>query len=207
MLDRSATRFALTRLEPLELKGKPRPVEAWAVGPPSLARHRAEQPAAPPSALVGRAAELAALRAALAAVRRGDGRFAELAGEPGIGKTRLLEAVRHEAVGLRRLQATCEAHSGASPYAPWRELLIAADRRRLGGAARRGAARACAAPSASARPTCSPWLPLLAVPFGLARATTRPRWRSSRARSAPTRLHRAVIRLPRGVAPRAGRAR
>ena len=192
VLDRSATRFALTRLEPLDVKGKTRPVEAWAVGP-ALERVRGEEPAAEEAALVGRAAELDALRASLAAVRRGDGRFAELAGEPGVGKTRLIEAVRREAVGLPALQATCEAHSGASPYAPWRELLLP-----LVGA---GWEEAPASVLERLRrsvgeraPDLLPWLPLLAVPFGLAVDDT-----AQVAQLAPSfrsaRLHRAVVRF------------
>lgn len=47
--------------------------------------------------LVGRRAELARLRAAWAAARPGEGRLVALAGEPGIGKTRLAQALLAEA--------------------------------------------------------------------------------------------------------------
>ena len=94
-------------------------------GRPPIARARAARPADAADALVGRDAELAELRDALAAARRGAGRFAELVGEPGIGKTRLLEAVRRRTPSAAPCPlATCEARGGASPYAPWRELLV-----------------------------------------------------------------------------------
>ena len=40
MLDGSATRFAVTQMAPFRVKGKARPVEAFAVGPATGSRSR-----------------------------------------------------------------------------------------------------------------------------------------------------------------------
>ena len=46
-----------------------------------------------------------------------------IVGEPGIGKSRLLEELREAALDLRMLRATCEAYTANTPYIAWRELL------------------------------------------------------------------------------------
>ena len=52
--------------------------------------------------LVGRTDELAALRTDLASARAGRGRVALVAGEPGLGKTRLVEEIANEAAEVAR---------------------------------------------------------------------------------------------------------
>jgi class 3 adenylate cyclase/tetratricopeptide (TPR) repeat protein len=121
LLEGSASRFETVALEPFMVKGKARPVQAWSVGPVVHA----------PSAgvegqgvrLVGREPEQAILRQALASVLAGDGRLVELTGEPGIGKSRLLAALRELAGNVRVLRATCETYRASTPYSLWRELL------------------------------------------------------------------------------------
>lgn len=54
--------------------------------------------AVPDGSLVGREGELAAILAALDAVAAGSGRLVVIAGEPGVGKTRLAQAFRSPAV-------------------------------------------------------------------------------------------------------------
>ncbi len=62
----------------------------------------------PEAPLLEREPALAALDAALAAVRAGHGRSVVVAGEAGIGKTRLLQAVQHGARPLQRYRcAAC----------------------------------------------------------------------------------------------------
>src|SRR4051794_2655329 len=65
-----------------------------------------------PRALIGRTAELAALRAAATAARRRRGRLLLVAGEAGIGKTALVEA------GLDRLAVirVAAASAGSGPH-------------------------------------------------------------------------------------------
>jgi class 3 adenylate cyclase/tetratricopeptide (TPR) repeat protein len=191
VLDRSATTFARTALAPLTLKGKAEPVEAWAVGPP--AARTPPPPDAAGAPLAGRGDELAALREALSGAQRGEGRFVELSGPPGIGKTRLVDALRAEAVGLPVILATCEAHGGASPYAPWRELLIELIDAGWDEPADAVLGRLRAAVTARA-PDLAPWLPLLAVPFGVALPDTPEVARLAHSFRAE-QLHRSVVRF------------
>src|SRR5579871_2178794 len=74
---------------------------------------------------VGRRRELEALCAALDAACSGQGRLVLLAGEPGIGKTRLAlelkaRASKHEAVIA---WGRCHEEAGAPPYRPWAQIL------------------------------------------------------------------------------------
>ena len=73
--------------------------------------------------LAGRGSEMAALLDALSVVLEGDGRLVDIVGEPGIGKSRLLEELRGSALDVRVLRATCEAYTANTPYIVWRELL------------------------------------------------------------------------------------
>ena len=198
VLDRSSTRFACTELPPLQMKGKAQPVQAWAVGP-ALKRRRGDADADFVGALVGRDEELSRIREALVAARGGNGRLVELGGEPGIGKSRLVEALHDEAAGLPLVQATCEAHSAATPYAPWRELLL--DLLGLHFDSPPGVVLDRLAAVVDAHePELAPWLPLLAVPLGLeVPATAESAQLSSAFRSA--RLQEAVIGLLRACLP------
>ncbi|HET9723827.1 MAG TPA: adenylate/guanylate cyclase domain-containing protein, partial [Actinomycetota bacterium] len=122
VLERSNTTFDTTELEPFMVKGKSRPVGAWSVGEAIGSRSRLTG-SAKRFALIGRSEELAALESALASAHSGRGRLVELVGEPGIGKTRLLEELRSRAQGFRVLHATAEAYTSSTPYFVWRELL------------------------------------------------------------------------------------
>ena len=92
VLDHSNTIFETTELAPFAVKGKAQPVQAWSLGRAKGSRTRQESLRALP--LIGRPAELDAMRQALGAVREGAGRLIEIVGEAGVGKTRLLEALR-----------------------------------------------------------------------------------------------------------------
>lgn len=129
VLERSSTTFETTELEPFMVKGKAKPVHAWAVGEAIGSRARQELDAWIPVAsaqrlpLVGREVELEVLGEALDGARRGEGRLVELVGEPGIGKTRLMEELRGRAPDLAVSHATAEAYTATTPYSVWRELL------------------------------------------------------------------------------------
>jgi predicted ATPase len=70
--------------------------------------------------LVGRADELARLGAALARAQRGTAAAVFVAGEAGVGKTRLLRELegRAQEGALRVVRGACTAFAGGPPYAP-----------------------------------------------------------------------------------------
>ena len=68
--------------------------------------------------LIGRAAEVAALGAALADARRGRGRLVLVEGDAGIGKTRLVEDFTAQADGVRVLAGGGIPLASDTPYAP-----------------------------------------------------------------------------------------
>src|SRR5262245_45725836 len=74
---------------------------------------------------IGRDAELARLHAAIADTTAGTGGFVLLAGEAGIGKSRLAEAAAEHALasGARVVWGRCWEAGGAPPYWPWVEAL------------------------------------------------------------------------------------
>jgi DNA-binding SARP family transcriptional activator len=75
--------------------------------------------------LVGRGRELHDLRGVIADVRAGVPRWVTLAGEAGIGKTRLAEeiAVLAREAGLEVAWGRCHEDDDAPPYWPWTQLL------------------------------------------------------------------------------------
>jgi class 3 adenylate cyclase/Tfp pilus assembly protein PilF len=161
VLDRTRTRYE-TRVEPLLVKGKERPITAYHVGPATGLR---EDEASAELPLVGRDAELVALGEALNAARLRQQQLVELVGEPGIGKSRLVEELKRQALGFTQLESRCDPYASARPYFALRALM-----RPLAGITPEldeEAAGAQLAPWVSAvMPDLAPWLPLLAIPFG-----------------------------------------
>jgi predicted ATPase len=78
-----------------------------------------------PSVFVGRELELQALTNSLDGARAGRGHVLLLSGEPGIGKSRLLNefATRAREGGVRVIWGRCWEAGGAPPYWPWVQLL------------------------------------------------------------------------------------
>lgn len=110
--------FALERLEPLTLKGKPEPVPAWRLA----GRRTRTGDGAPP---LGREAELDQLRTALARLADGRGGAVLVVGEAGAGKSTLVDAFRADAGGhdLPWLEAWAPSDAGGGAYAPVLDLL------------------------------------------------------------------------------------
>ncbi|MGI5237852.1 BTAD domain-containing putative transcriptional regulator [Dactylosporangium sp. CA-139066] len=79
-------------------------------------------PAAAEGGFVGRQAELAALEAAWAGAAAGRGTAVVVTGEPGIGKTRLVEVFAGR-VGAAARWGRCSPSGGAPPYWPWQQIL------------------------------------------------------------------------------------
>ena len=151
-----------TEVEPLLVKGKEQAILAQRVLEPTGTR-AAAQPGTI-GALLGREPELAQLSDALNAARLRQLRFVEIVGEPGIGKSRLVQELRVLAAGFQQLEASGEHYATAEPFAVVRPLL-----RRLVGipetAGRAEAGQILAAFVGGAMPDLAPMLPLLAVPF------------------------------------------
>jgi len=92
------------------------------LGPPMprIAGHRLR----PGGPLVGRQAELAALGTALREAARGHGSVVLVTGEPGLGKTRLVQECRRRvARGTRWLEGSCASYASSTPYGLYQQLL------------------------------------------------------------------------------------
>ena len=109
----------------LELKGKSEPVAAWlVVGVAAVARTQRGLPGVE-TRLVGRSRELGLGREALDALRAGRGGVLVVAGDAGIGKSRLLNELRElaERDGSCWLEGRCVSYGESLPYWPFRDLL------------------------------------------------------------------------------------
>ncbi|MEO1316578.1 MAG: AAA family ATPase, partial [Pseudomonadota bacterium] len=105
--------FALEDIGEYTLKGFAAPVRAWRIAGEETGVTRYERARAPGrSKLVGRAGDLRTLRAGWDAAKAGDGRLISISGDPGIGKSRLLEEFRTELHGERRFgfRYQCSPH-------------------------------------------------------------------------------------------------
>jgi class 3 adenylate cyclase/predicted ATPase len=164
ILNRSDTLFNVTELEPFMVKGKAQPIRAWSVGKAMGSRTR--EVSVQQLELIGRDEELHTLREALDGARQGNGRMVEIVGETGLGKTRLLHALKENATGFQTLHAVCEAYTASTPYALWRELL-----RECMGFSRDDDDKAVEVRLrevvAAKTPDLALWLPLLAIVLGL----------------------------------------
>ncbi|HZR93488.1 MAG TPA: adenylate/guanylate cyclase domain-containing protein [Gaiellaceae bacterium] len=187
VLDRSPMRFELAALEPFRAKGKSALVQAFAVGAPTgveAGRHR-EAP------LVGREAELGALRAALARARDGHGGAVELVGERGLGKSRLVGELVRAAEPTRTIVVRCDEYETATPY-----FALAALLRSLLELPRDpvAAADTLHGEVEQAAPELRPWLPLLAAALGL-RLPDTPETAALEERFRRERLEEAAVAL------------
>ncbi|MBW3657444.1 MAG: tetratricopeptide repeat protein [Actinobacteria bacterium] len=104
-------RFRYESVPAMRLRNKPEPVPVWRL----VGRRRAAVQRG--HALVGRGDELVTARAALAG-----GRPVALVGEPGVGKTALLESLVGGAP-FRRLATACLSYGNGIPYWPFVDLL------------------------------------------------------------------------------------
>jgi adenylate cyclase len=116
----TADRFEFESVGELTLKGKSEPVQAWRLVGERSARRQTVQP----RALIGREHELAVIAAVLERAREGWGGVLVVTGEPGVGKSRLTDAVRERAEADGRwLQTRCLSYGAALAYWPYAELL------------------------------------------------------------------------------------
>jgi class 3 adenylate cyclase/tetratricopeptide (TPR) repeat protein len=150
----------LDALEPFTVKGKARPVQAFSIG----AAGRAVLVEHDDTPLIGREREMVALLEHLDTAVRRRGSIVDLVGEPGIGKSRLVDELTAHAGALTVLITHCESYESATPYFPFRTLL-----REILGVPddvdhKHVAQRLIDRIEANA-PELVPWLPLLAIPL------------------------------------------
>lgn len=163
LLDRTRTQFARTPLEPFLVKGKTEPIRAAVVGDPGAGSHWDHSGRGP---LIGRDHEHRVLMDAWTAAQQHRGAVIELVGEPGIGKSRLLAELVSHTDGGPAFVAEGGVYAAASPY---RALItglcqivgieLEAPELEQG----RGLARFIA----DRAPQLEPWLPLIAIAFGI----------------------------------------
>jgi class 3 adenylate cyclase/tetratricopeptide (TPR) repeat protein len=101
------------------LKGKSKPVPVVTLDAPLESRRQQHTE----DVLVGRDAEMAVLRAATQQLINGSGGIIEVVGEPGIGKTRLVDEAVAQTTDVSVLRCDCERTGAATPYTPVRRML------------------------------------------------------------------------------------
>ncbi len=124
VLARGGGSFESTELEPLTLKGKSEPVQAYVLGELRAAPERVEPTDAQEQLpFFDRERERAVLGASVAPVRMGYGTLVELVGEPGIGKSRLAQELRETCADMQQIELRCEQYESSTPYYPFRPFL------------------------------------------------------------------------------------
>jgi class 3 adenylate cyclase/tetratricopeptide (TPR) repeat protein len=105
------------RLPAFVLKGLASPIDVYRVSSPS-------QPTGRRSVIVDRGGELAAAIPAVEAVRTGTGGLVVLEGEPGIGKSRLVQEIVHHALtaGVRPFTGLAAEIEASTPFHAWRAV-------------------------------------------------------------------------------------
>jgi class 3 adenylate cyclase len=112
-------RFELEPLGEVQVKGRVQAVGLW-----RLVGLQAATQAVPLSPLIGREEETRRLQTVLNELVAGRGQFLMLAGDAGIGKTRLLAELRAMSAGLVTwLEGTCLSYGTEAVYAPFIEML------------------------------------------------------------------------------------
>ena len=191
VVDASRTVFVADPVEPFTVKGRLASVHAARVGEVVGTREDAGAVAELP--FTGRTRELASIDELLDDLPPGAGHLIEVLGEPGIGKSRLLEAIRMRTTERHVVELVCELHRATVPYGSVRKLL----RSQLGAPA--DATEAQAAEHLLAvldehLPHLREWAPLLALAYG----THLPATAATRALDEQflrSRLHELVMEL------------
>jgi class 3 adenylate cyclase len=112
-------RFRLESLGEILVKGRDAAVEAW-----RLVRAETGQRPAPSKPFVGREPELGQLQALLEELKGGHGRLVLVTGDPGIGKTRLVEAFHELAANeVTWLESASTSYVGETSESPFAETV------------------------------------------------------------------------------------
>jgi class 3 adenylate cyclase/tetratricopeptide (TPR) repeat protein len=186
VLDRADLRYD-TAAQAFLMKGKERPITAYTVGDPIGEREEDSRVELP---FVGRDAELERIGAAIDAARLRRQQLVELIGDPGIGKSRLVDELTTRALGFTQLRGRCDAYTSTSPYAVFQSML----RPLVGITPDMDAADAGALLTpwiTAVMPDLAPMLPLLALPLGATVAST-PEFEQIEPQFRRARLHEAL---------------
>jgi len=198
VLEQSGADVDTVELEPFVVKGKAQPVRALSVGNVATARRSRRDDGIP---FVGRHTEIGLMRDAVTGARQGGGALLQITGEPGVGKSRLVEELQAMAGDMTLVRATCEHYESSTPYFPLRGLLrgllgIAPDMPDT-------AAASCLRDAVDrVAPAVAPWVPLLAsvvdvpVPDTEESAQLDEQFRRPRLASATTELLGALVSAP-----------
>jgi class 3 adenylate cyclase/tetratricopeptide (TPR) repeat protein len=119
VLEHTRRSYAVSDAPMATLKGKSKPVPVVTLGEPLEPRRQQNSE----DAFIGRDAEMAILRGATEQLINGSGGLIEVIGEPGIGKTRLVDEAVAQAGEVTTLHCDCERTGAGSPYTPVRRLL------------------------------------------------------------------------------------
>jgi class 3 adenylate cyclase/tetratricopeptide (TPR) repeat protein len=119
VLEHTRRSYAVNDAPMASLKGKSKPVPVVTLLQPLDPRRQHDTG----DLLVGRDAEMAVLKAATQQVINGSGSVVEVVGEPGNGKTRLVDEAVAQASEVTVLRCDCERTGAETPYAPVRRLL------------------------------------------------------------------------------------
>ncbi len=119
VLEHTRRSYAVNDAPTASLKGKSKPVPVVTLLQPLEPRRQQDTG----DLLVGRDAEMAVLKAATERLINGSGSVVEVVGEPGNGKTRLVDEAVAQTSGVTVLRCDCERTGAETPFAPVRRLL------------------------------------------------------------------------------------
>jgi len=119
VLEHTRRSYAVNDAPMASLKGKSKPVPVVTLGKPLEPRRQQNSE----DVFIGRDAEIAILRGATEQLINGSGGLIEVIGEPGIGKTRLVDEAVAQAGAVTTLRCDCERTGAGSPYTPVRRML------------------------------------------------------------------------------------
>lgn len=166
VLKQTASRIKSTPAAAFHVKGKRLPIEAEVVEDVIATPIQADAPLP----LMGRDAELKRLLQAVEAAGRGEGAVMEIVGEPGLGKSRLLQEL-WKTCSCMRISAVCKQYESMTPHFTTNNLLREAFSI-LHDASPEDVEEELRRRLTAINPDLEGWLPLVALPLGLTLPST-----------------------------------
>jgi class 3 adenylate cyclase/tetratricopeptide (TPR) repeat protein len=118
VLEHTRRSYAVEDAPTARLKGKSKPVPVVTLSRPLDPRRQQST-----DLLIGRDAEMGILKGAIEQLATGSGSVVEVVGEPGVGKSRLVDEAVGQAGDVTVLRCDCERTGAGTPYRPVRRLL------------------------------------------------------------------------------------